>query len=84
MVFDANQDVRTFTYSLLDKIELVGPLEMDYTVTVKGVVGSVPATALEATSSYTFTLKNPCVDPAFVTIDKVPLPAGLSYALWDF
>ena len=29
-------------------------------------------------------MKNPCVDPAFVTIDKVALPTGLEYDLYDF
>ena len=29
-------------------------------------------------------MKNPCVDPAFITIDKVALPTGLEYDLYDF
>ena len=33
--------------------------------------------------SFTLTLKNPCVAPAIVQINKVALPTGLEYALWD-
>ena len=39
---------------------------------------------LEESASFTLTLKNPCVDPNFVTIEKAALPTGLEYTLYDF
>ena len=61
---------------------MAGPTQTTYTVTVKAILGT--EATLEATSSFQLTLKNPCIDPAFVAIDKVPLPAGLEYNLYSF
>ena len=49
---------------------------------MKAILGT--AGTLETTQTFLLTLKNPCIDPAFVQIDKVALPAGLTYDLYDF
>ena len=61
---------------------MAGPTQTAYTVIVKAVLGTVAT--LEATSSFQLTVMNPCINPAYVSIDKVPLPAGLEYDLYAF
>ena len=39
---------------------------------------------LQASTSFVLTLRNPCIDSNFVTIDKVDLPTNLQYVLYDF
>ena len=62
--FDANQDIRTFTFFNDDNISLADLDFKDYTVTVKGEFGTT--TILDAISTFKLQLKNPCIDPAFV------------------
>ena len=60
--FDANTGEFTFFYN--SDVSLAGLVSQDYTITLKGVLGSL--NTLEAQTSFTLTLKNPCVDPSFV------------------
>ena len=80
--FNSDQTLRLFSFFNDDRIGVAGPTQTVYTVTVKAVLGT--ATILEATSSFQLTVKNPCIDPAFVSIDQAALPAGLEYDLYGF
>jgi hypothetical protein len=80
--FDANQFVRKFSFFNDKNLALSGSTKTEYIVEVKGEIGSLKK--LQATASFVLTLKNPCIDSRFVTIDKVALPTGLQYVLWDF
>ena len=80
-VFDANQDQRVFTFFYDADVIAAGNLFFDYTITLKAQMGVL--NTVEAQSSFTLTLRNPCVDPLFVKIDKVLLPSDLTYALWE-
>ena len=51
---------------------------------VKGVLGSDPLNTLQTTSSFVLTLKNPCIDPTFVKIEKVALPKDIKYTIYDY
>ena len=62
--FSADQNVREFTFFNDDRISLAASSEKRYTITVKAVSGIV--TFQEAEAIFDLTLKNPCVDPAFV------------------
>ena len=74
--------MREFNFFNDNDLSVAGPTQTTYTVTVKAILGT--EAILEATSSFQLTLMNPCIDPAFVTIDKVPLPLGLEYDLYAF
>ena len=80
--FNSDQTVRLFRFFNDDRLSVAGSTQTTYTVTVKAVLGT--AATLEATSSFQLTVKNPCIDPTFVTIDKGTLPAGLEYDLYAF
>lgn len=55
-----------FTFEQLDDLTLSGPISTVYTITVSATTGNVvPKTA---SADFTLTLKNPCIDPMFVTI----------------
>ena len=41
-------------------------------------------TVVEDISSFTLTVKNPCIDPAYIAIHQTPLPAGKQYILHDY
>ena len=73
---------RIFSFEQLDDLLLSGPTEKDYTITVKGETGNVVKKSIEAT--FTLTLKNPCIDPSYVTIQSVPYPTQESYILHDY
>ena len=76
---DVNQK---FTFSYSADLLLSGPTSTDYTITVTGTSGNiVPASGF---TTFKLTLKNPCIDPTFVTIQKEALPAGEQYILHDF
>ena len=55
---------------------------IDYTVSVTGEAGNVTPTT--GSSSFILKVKNPCIDPAYLTIDTSPLPVGETYILHDF
>ena len=74
--------MRTFTFFNDDNVSIAGAVGQDYTITVTGEIGTI--TAMTASETFTLTLKNPCIDRNFVKIDKVNLPSGLQYALWDY
>ena len=39
---------------------------------------------VQGQESFTLTVKNPCIDPAYVTIGTTALPTGKSYTLYMF
>ena len=80
--FDADSDVRTFTFHNQEDLILAGDLTKVYLVTVKAQTGAVISTALTASSSYNLILKNPCIDSNFVNIQISDLPVGIEYALY--
>ena len=79
--FDSDPDQRLFTFFNDQDVSPAGPVSTDFTVTLKGVVGTLAV--IETTATFTLTLKNPCVDPALVLIEPVALPTNLNYALYD-
>ena len=48
---------------------------------VTGVTGKNTPTTVKA--EFNLEIHNPCIDSAFVTIEKEPLPMGLEYILYD-
>ena len=80
--FDADSNVRTFTFHNQVDLTLAGDLTKEYLVTVKAQTGAVISTALTTSSPFTLTLKNPCIDPSFVNIQPSVLPFGMEYALY--
>ena len=68
MTFNDDAAVREFTFDYTNDLALCGPASIDYTVTVNGEIGiTEPQTGA---ASFTLTLKNPCIDSAFVTFPK--------------
>ena len=53
----------------------------DYTVEVTGITGKNTPTMVK--TEFNLAVRNPCIDPTFVTIEKEPLPVGLEYILYD-
>ena len=80
--FDADSDVRSFTFHNQVDLTLAGDLTKEYLVTVKAQTGAVISTALTASSSFNLILKNPCIDPSFFNIQTSALPIGIEYALY--
>ena len=72
--FDSTPTVRTFTFFNDNNVALAGPTATTYSITVTAVLGT--AATLTETTTFSLTLKNPCIDPLFVKIDKVALPSG--------
>ena len=66
--FNANMGERVFTFSNMDKIALAGQNFTDYTVTVKADAGIVSKKHAEV--DYNLKIRNPCVDPDYVKINK--------------
>ena len=71
MSFNADQNNRTFTFNNLQDLLLAGKNCTNYTVTVQAKTGVVEP--VSNTSDFTLTLRNPCIDPAFVKVTMVPL-----------
>ena len=71
VTFNADATVRTFTFNYLADLLLSGPVSTDYTVTVTGEIGIT--TKQSASATFTLTLKNPCIDSNFVTIEPAIL-----------
>lgn len=72
IAFDPDQTVRTFTFDYTTSLDLSGPSQTAYTVSVTGTAGY--GTVVSAKSDFTLTVKNPCIDPDYITITSVPLP----------
>ena len=64
--FDTDPDVRTFTFSNQVDLTLAGDVSTNYLITAKAYTGTVNINALDVSSLFTLTLKNPCIDPSFV------------------
>ena len=69
--FNADATVRTFTFSYIADLLLSGAVSTDYTIEVTGTAGNITPTS--GSNSFLLTLKNPCIDPAFVTITEAVL-----------
>ena len=82
VTFDNNQEVRRFTVFNQDRVDLAGSSALVYTITVKARSGIV--TFRDAQAQFKLTLRNPCIDSAYVRINKTPLPKDLVYALYTF
>ena len=76
--FDPATQLFTFHYDA--DLGVSGPDFIDYTVEVTGTAGVKTPTAAVAT--FNFQVKNPCIDPAYVTIETKPLVAQ-NYILYD-
>ena len=72
----------TFTFAQLGDLTAAGSTFTDYVITVTGSTGNI--TPQTASASFTMTVKNPCIDSDYVSIQAVPLPVGESYALYAF
>ena len=68
--FDANQDVRTFTFEHLTSLVISGLTQTTYTVTVTGSSGYGDNFFFDD-ASFLLTIKNPCNDQNFVQITNV-------------
>lgn len=64
LTFDAL--TQTFTFDKIDDLAPSGSAFIDYTVTMRGTSGNVIPVFDE--QSFTLKLKNPCIDPAYVSI----------------
>lgn len=86
---DSDPSVRQFIFHNEVNIALAGQDFMQYVVYVHAHSGTTTETELEAIGQFKLTVKNPCVDPAFVQIStvegKVPiLPTDLVYVLFSY
>jgi len=72
---------RTFSFSQDTDLSLSGATFTDYTITVTGQAGNI--TPVQGQESFSLRLKNPCIDPTYVTIAQVPL-VNQAYDLYDF
>lgn len=82
LTFNADPLFREFSFSYSADLNLCGLASTDYTVTVTGTAGDVIETSDSA--DFILTLRNPCIDPAYIVINQVPLPVGEQYILHDF
>ena len=64
--FNGDPLERRFTFNNVDDLSLAGSSFTDYTITVTGTIGNV-VTKSES-SSFNLRIKNPCIDPNYVTI----------------
>jgi len=68
---------RTFKFLYTANLNpLISPLNSfkDYTITVTGTSGDI--TPGLVSSTFNLKVKNPCIDPAYVSITTAPFPAG--------
>ena len=82
LTFNSDPLVREFAFNYSADLLLCGLASTDYTVTVTGTAGNIIETSDSA--DFILTLRNPCIDPAYITINQVPLPVGEQYILHDF
>ena len=74
VAFDDDHLAREFTFHYVDGLALSGLGSQDFEVTVTGELGDGTMSAkVQAQSKFTLTLKNPCIDPGFVTIQQAIL-----------
>ena len=66
-----------FSFFNVNNLTLAGQTKTDYTVVVKGVIGSLKP--LQATASFVLTLKNPCVDPQTISVPILTNPPSYTY-----
>ena len=69
--FNGDPTVRSFTFNYATDLLLAGSSSIDYEVTVTGETGITVKE--QSMASFTLTLKNPCIDPGFVSIQKSAL-----------
>jgi hypothetical protein len=81
VTFDLTTTIRTFSFSQETDLSLSGATFKDYTITVTGQAGNV--TPVQGQESFNLRIKNPCIDPAYVTITQMPL-VNQAYDLYDF
>ena len=62
---------RLFTIDYETDLDFSGPTSKSYTIEVTGTAGNVSPTS--DSSSFDLTIKNPCIDPNFVTIEEKTL-----------
>ena len=71
VTFNPAESIRIFKFFFKDDLTLSGPEQLVYTITVVGQAGNdIPKAAV---ANFKLTIKNPCIDPGFVTIDKAVL-----------
>lgn len=70
-----------FTFDYQTDTALSGPIFTDYTVSVIGTAGIV--TPVSSSANFNLRIKNPCIDPSFVSITESPALATQSYVLFD-
>ena len=72
---------QTFMFDYSADLSLLG---QDYTVTVFGKAGNLEEK--EDSSTFTLKIKNPCIDPAYLTIDTASSSneSELNYILYDY
>ena len=80
VAFEDDQNVRQFTFDYEDDLDFCGPVSTDYTVTVLGEIG-ITETKTDSTS-FTLTLKNPCIDSSHVSFEKPGIISQL-YELYE-
>ena len=73
---------RKFTFENTANLDLSGAVSTDYIVSVTGTSG--PVVVQSDTSTFTLTLKNPCIDPTYIEIQQVVLPVDETYVLHAF
>ena len=82
VAFDSDPADRIFTFSNLQDLFLAGKNFTNYIITVQAESGNTAT--IKKTSNFNLTLKNPCIDPKYLSIDPVPMPTGLTYELYEF
>ena len=71
---------RIFTFSQVNDLTLSGSTMIDYVVTVTGKAGiTIP---VQAQRSFTLTIRNPCINSAYVTINQSVL-VDKTYTLYS-
>ena len=80
VTFNDDAAVREFTFDYAADLNLCGAVSTDYTVTVNGEIGITEKQT--GAASFTLTLKNPCIDPAFVTFPQ-PAISSQQYELFE-
>ena len=82
VAFDSDPADRIFTFSNLQDLFLAGKNFTNYIITVQAESGNTAT--IKKTSNFNLTLKNPCIDPKYLSIEPVPIPTGLTYELYEF
>ena len=67
--------MRKFTFHNVLDTKIAGVFAKEYSITLVARTGTMKV--IEESSSFKLTLKNPCIDPDYVTIQKTALLVGL-------